>query len=130
MAQAEDRALLGSNSSAVLGAETGGGERRSLSSRSFSGIGTKRQIPGVWGQSPLAFHEAACMSPSRWHLCLRLNKARRLLQSPHAAHLNVTAAAVRSGFDHLGRFSTEYRALFGERPSETLARRRRSGQAM
>lgn len=77
----------------------------------------------------LAFREAVRMSPSRWFLCTRLNKARKLLLSPDRAHVTVTAAAVRSGFHHLGRFSTEYGALFGERPSETLARRRQSGRA-
>jgi AraC family ethanolamine operon transcriptional activator len=78
----------------------------------------------------LAFREAVRMSPSRWFLCTRLNKARKLLLSRDRAHVTVTAAAVRSGFAHLGRFSAEYGALFGERPSETLVRRRGCGLAM
>ena len=77
----------------------------------------------------LAFREAVRMSPSRWFLCMRLNRARRLLLSPDHAHITATGAAVRSGFSHLGRFAAEYGALFGERPSETLARRRSNGFA-
>lgn len=76
-----------------------------------------------------AFRESLCMSPSRWFLCAKLNRARRLLLSPCRAQVTVTGAAVRSGFRHLGRFSVEYGALFGERPSETLARRHGCGQA-
>jgi transcriptional regulator GlxA family with amidase domain len=36
----------------------------------------------------------------------------------------ITAVAQRHGFCHLGRFSAEYRATFGEDPSMTLRRRR------
>jgi len=36
----------------------------------------------------------------------------------------VTAAAMRWGFSHLGRFAAEYRARFKESPSETLRRAR------
>ncbi len=32
---------------------------------------------------------------------------------------SVTDVALECGFSHLGRFSTRYRALFGESPSET-----------
>jgi AraC-like DNA-binding protein len=37
---------------------------------------------------------------------------------------NVTAIAMRHGFVHLGRFSAQYRAAFGEPPSTTLRRNR------
>jgi AraC family ethanolamine operon transcriptional activator len=72
----------------------------------------------------LAFREAVGMSPSRWFTCARLNAARRLLLSGDSPPITVTGAASRCGFEHLGRFSTEYRVLFGEKPSETLTRRR------
>lgn len=39
--------------------------------------------------------------------------------------LSVKAAALANGFWHMGDFSRDYRATFGELPSETLARRRR-----
>ncbi|MBV1789138.1 AraC family transcriptional regulator [Marinobacterium sp. D7] len=37
---------------------------------------------------------------------------------------NVTEAALDYGFTHLGRFSSDYRKMFGELPSETFKRRR------
>ena len=54
-AQAEDRALLGSNSSADLGAKDrkgAGGVASRPAPFGAPGFGTKHQIPGVWGQSP------------------------------------------------------------------------------
>jgi len=42
----------------------------------------------------------------------------------------VSEAALRSGFDHLGRFARYYRDFFGESPSATLrGQRQRSGTA-
>lgn len=37
---------------------------------------------------------------------------------------NVTEIALDYGFNHLGRFSSDYRKMFGELPSETFKRRR------
>lgn len=54
---------------------------------------------------------------------IRLEKVRaRLLSAQGEAH--VTTAALDSGFFHLGRFSQAYARAYGEKPSETLARRR------
>lgn len=54
---------------------------------------------------------------------IRLEKARaRLLASPQDGQ--VTTIAMDSGFFHLGRFSQAYARAYGEKPSETLARRR------
>ncbi|MBP0048932.1 AraC family transcriptional regulator [Marinobacterium sp. AK62] len=39
-------------------------------------------------------------------------------------HCNVTGVALDYGFTHLGRFSSDYRKMFGELPSETLKRAR------
>ena len=33
---------------------------------------------------------------------------------------NITEVALDYGFSHLGRFSSDYRKLFGELPSETV----------
>jgi AraC-like DNA-binding protein len=53
----------------------------------------------------------------------RLERVRdELLHSDQEA--NVTTVALRHGFSHLGRFSGEYRSVFGEDPSATLRRRR------
>jgi len=62
-----------------------------------------------WGQTPIE------LVASR-----RLEIARALLSSGRAP--TVTAAALHSGFSHLGRFSVVYKRAFGESPSETLAR--------
>jgi len=69
-----------------------------------------------WGQSPLE------LVASR-----RLEHARLLLST--LAVSTVTAAAVQSGFTHLGRFSILYRRSYGESPSETLARAREINRA-
>jgi transcriptional regulator GlxA family with amidase domain len=63
-----------------------------------------------WGQTPIE------LVASR-----RLEIARSLLESRRAP--TVTAAALHSGFSHLGRFSVVYKRAFGESPSETLAAR-------
>jgi AraC-like DNA-binding protein len=39
-------------------------------------------------------------------------------------NVSVTEAALNCGFSHLGRFARDYRAHFGEKPSETLSRAR------
>ena len=52
---------------------------------------------------------------------------RELLRSPSGA--SVTEIAVRFGFTHFGRFSSAYRARYGESPSTTL-RRCRSAPAV
>jgi AraC-like DNA-binding protein len=62
-----------------------------------------------WGQTPIE------LVASR-----RLEIARSLLSSARAPA--VTAAALQSGFSHLGRFSVAYKRAFGESPSDTLAR--------
>lgn len=75
-----------------------------------------------------AFQARRGMSPMRFVSERRLAAVqRRLIQGDPDE--NVTAIAVRLGFTHLGRFSSSYRALFGELPSRTLARGRRSSGA-
>jgi adenylate cyclase len=55
---------------------------------------------------------------------LRLDRARQeLLRASGRA--SVTDIAARSGFDHVGRFATRYRARYWESPSATLSRNRR-----
>lgn len=79
----------------------------------------------------------ACVSPRTLELVFKRNSepspivyARRLrLQAAHAALLRaaregrmmgVTDVALTYGFLHMGRFSAQYRSLFGCLPSETL----------
>lgn len=71
----------------------------------------------------LACQEAFGKPPKRLLHEMRLNAVRRLLSQP-THPTDVTSAALRFGFLHLGRFASEYRNQFGELPSETLARAR------
>lgn len=72
------------------------------------------------------FHAAYGMGPCRWHNVARLNEAHRLLRSASGS-THVTDVASRLGFGHLGRFSGDYRQLFGESPRDTLAASVRRG---
>lgn len=69
-----------------------------------------------------AFQDVLQLSPVTYLRVLRLNGVRRDLRrgGPEA----VADHAARWGFWHLPRFAADYRALFDERPSETLARSR------
>src|SRR5215468_6664864 len=62
-------------------------------------------------------------TPNAYLRQVRLQLVREeLLRS--AKDANVTTVAMRHGFMHLGRFSAQYRATFGEGPSATLRRGR------
>jgi AraC-like DNA-binding protein len=60
------------------------------------------------------------LSPSRYILLRRLNLVRARLQRADPATATVAEVAFRYHFSELGRFAADYRALFGETPSETL----------
>jgi AraC family ethanolamine operon transcriptional activator len=72
-----------------------------------------------------AFREQLGLTPGRYLRVRRLNGARRELRSGAPDARRVTDVAMRWGFWELGRFASDYRTLFGERPSETLAAARR-----
>lgn len=61
------------------------------------------------------------LCPQEWLRIERLNRVRADLLNAQT-NTSVTQTATRWGFFHFGRFSQYYRELFGERPSETLAR--------
>ena len=71
-----------------------------------------------------AFHDELDLSPLAFLRRLRLHAARRELMNAEGALPRVTDVANRQGFLELGRFAADYRHLFGELPSETLAHRR------
>ena len=60
--------------------------------------------------------------PKRFLLLRRMHLFRRALREVTSATSTVTEIATRFGFWQLGRLAGEYRAIFGEAPSETLAR--------
>jgi AraC-like DNA-binding protein len=73
-----------------------------------------------------AFNKAYGEPPSRHLRLLRLSLARGALLSTRGKAVTVTEVATGFGFAELGRFSVEYRKVFGESPSTTLFRGSRS----
>ncbi|WP_092515709.1 helix-turn-helix domain-containing protein [Afipia sp. GAS231] len=69
-----------------------------------------------------AFHKIHGLPPCRHLRMLRLSQARRALLSADSGRVTVTEIATCFGFVELGRFSVEYRKMFGESPSQTLHR--------
>ena len=92
---------------------------------------TVSEVAGELDVTPRALHYAVRstlgLSPLDLILTLRLNDVRNQLWDARRSGLSVTAAALAQDFGHLGRFSQQYRTLFGELPSETLQRIRRLG---
>jgi AraC-like DNA-binding protein len=70
----------------------------------------------------IAFQETLGTTPTAYHRRVKLEHARADLA---AGVGSVTAVAYRWGFNHPGRFSTQYASAFGESPSHTLDRARR-----
>lgn len=62
------------------------------------------------------------VSPTRYHLLQRLNRARSALQRANPATSSVAEIARKSQFLEFGRFAVTYRTIFGESPSVTLQR--------
>jgi AraC-like DNA-binding protein len=67
-------------------------------------------------------HEHLGMGPVRYLWLRRMSLARTALMRADPATATVTGIATDHGFWELGRFSVEYRALFGESPSASLRR--------
>ncbi len=62
------------------------------------------------------------MSPKHYLLLRRMHMVRRALHTAAPSATTVTEIATRYGFWQFGRLAVEYKALFGEPPSATLAR--------
>lgn len=69
-----------------------------------------------------AFHNVCGLPPLTYFQKRRLMQARSLLVNAVNERGQVKHAALSTGFTELGRFSVEYRQLFGEPPSATLSR--------
>jgi len=67
-----------------------------------------------------AFQEFYGMSPMRYLKMLRYAKTRRQLINADPSSTTVTDIASYWHFWHYGRFSVEYKSIFGESPSQTL----------
>ena len=71
-----------------------------------------------------AFHAIFGISPHRYLKIRRMSLVRAKLLSRSGPWHLVKAVALSYGFWHLGQFAQDYRAIYGESPSETLARAR------
>ena len=71
----------------------------------------------------LAFRDVLGVTPVEYIRTRRLNGARQLLLNLPLSNNPVTETAMQCGLTHLGYFSRDYKALFGELPSETIYRR-------
>lgn len=69
-----------------------------------------------------AFREYYGLSPTAYFRMRRFNRARHSLRNAAPDRGAVKRAALDAGITELGRFSVEYRRLFGESPSVTLSR--------
>jgi AraC-like DNA-binding protein len=76
-----------------------------------------------------AFRGALGTTPHRYLKLRRLNLVRAQLRRRDLGPQLVKAVALSHGFWHLGQFSRDYRDLFGETPSETLASAQPHGPA-
>ena len=67
-----------------------------------------------------AFVSVTSFTPGTHIRISRLNGVRRMLMSGSYTEEPVTNPASHWGFTHLGRFSADYKWLFGELPSQTV----------
>ena len=68
-----------------------------------------------------AFQEYVGLPPTAYLRACRLNKVRAVLAASDPLETTITQVAMHYGFLHLGRFSSDYKRMFGILPSETLA---------
>jgi AraC family ethanolamine operon transcriptional activator len=71
-----------------------------------------------------AFYEEVGIGPMAFLAKKRLAAARSILLRASPDETTVTRIAMNCGFWELGRFAVAYRRMFGESPSDTLARHR------
>lgn len=69
------------------------------------------------------FQNTLGLCPLAYLKSMRLNAVQRELLSPDSRHHTVQDIAAAWGFWHMSQFATDYKRLFGERPSATLLRR-------
>jgi len=69
-----------------------------------------------------AFYNVYMTGPKRYLKVCQLHRVRHSLRAPSHDGVTVTDVATLHGFFELGRFAGEYRAFFGETPSQTLNR--------
>lgn len=66
------------------------------------------------------FNQQLGISPYRYYLNQKLMQVRMAMLTSDTAEFSVSEQALNKGFNHLSRFSQQYRQLFGELPKDTL----------
>jgi AraC-like DNA-binding protein len=92
--------------------------------RSISGPVCISDFCAVLNVNPRTLHKAFIkimgMPPHPFFQKRRLSQAYQVLANADPREFSVSDIAMRLEFSELGRFSVQYRGLFGESPSETL----------
>jgi AraC-like DNA-binding protein len=79
------------------------------------------QVSGMRSRSLInAFEAVTGYSPMDYLKRIRLNGVHRTLQRAHRDAIRIIDVATDWGFWHMGHFTTDYRMMFGETPSQTL----------
>jgi AraC-like DNA-binding protein len=76
-----------------------------------------------------AFTDEFDLPPSQYFRAWALNQAHARLSYKQVNSTTVTRVACELGFDHLGRFASRYKQIFGESPSATLQRMTGAGSS-
>lgn len=83
------------------------------------------QVSGMRSRSLInAFEAVTGYSPMDYLKRLRLNAVHRALCCADKTHTRIIDVATEWGFWHMGHFTSDYHALFGETPSQTLLKAR------
>jgi AraC-like DNA-binding protein len=108
------------------GGEPSGDRRRPRAWRRIVVAADEYLLCAALGVSPgglsAAFQGTFGISPHRFLKLRRMAMVRSLLHCPDGPVQLVKSVALSHGFWHLGQFAIDYRAMYGEMPSETLAR--------
>jgi AraC-like DNA-binding protein len=79
------------------------------------------EVSGMRSRSLInAFEAITGFSPMDYLKRLRLSGVRRALQQANKQRTRIIDVATDWGFWHMGHFTADYRAMFGETPSQTL----------
>jgi AraC-like DNA-binding protein len=79
------------------------------------------EVSGMRSRSLInAFEAITGFSPMDYLKRLRLSGVRRTLQGANKPRTRIIDVATDWGFWHMGHFTADYRAMFGETPSQTL----------
>ena len=90
------------------------------SGQPYSSENLCRQLATTERTLQLYFNQVLGFGPKAWFRNIAMNRVyRELRRHPREAGA-VSEVALKYGFDHLGRFSRDYKFLFGESPSTTL----------